>query len=293
MLFTNTKHWAITRVPRRLRFLLSDKAFVEMRYRKRFGRSLNLQQPQTLNEKLNWIKLYDRNPLMTQCADKYAVREIVAKKVGGHLLNELYGIWNSVDEIDFESLPESYVLKATHGSGWNIIVKENSALDRNVAKQKIEKWMRTNYYRYSREWCYKNVKPKIICERYRENEGGQLIDYKFHCFHGKPRLIQVDRDRYTNHTRILYDTRWRPCDFEWEYPRCNEEITPPACLEDMLKTAGMLASDFLFSRIDLYAINESHLFGEISFQPEAGFGRFTPKHWDTELGKLLKLPVEW
>ncbi len=291
-IITSIKYWTIARLPKRFRFLLPDKIAIKMRFRKRFGRELNLKAPQTLNEKLNWQKLYDRNPLMTKCVDKYAVREIVEEKIGGHILNELYGVWENVDEIDFNSLPESYVLKTTHGSGWNVIVNKNSDFDINDIKQKLRNWMKKNYYSYSREWCYKNVQPKIICEKYMEDKNGKLVDYKIHCFHGKPQLIQVDLDRYSDHKRALYNIQWEKYNFQWGYPSYEKKLSPPDCLAGMLEIAGALSRDFLYARIDMYDVDGSPFFGEISFQHGAGIEKFIPQHWDADLGKLLKLPIE-
>ncbi len=294
-IFTAIKCWVVLHLPKRLQFLVSDKTAIRARFRKKLGRDLNFEKPKTFNEKLNWSKLYDRNPLMTQCADKYAVREFIQKKIGGRILNELYGVWDNVDEIEFDSLPKSYVLKATHGSGWNIIVKKNSNLNRCEAKRKLKKWLKTNHYnRLSREWVYKNIQPKIICEKYLEDENGQLPDYKFHCFHGNPRLIQVDLDRYTHHKRILYNPEWEKCNFQWgDYPYEKEmTVPPPACLKDMLEISRVLSRGFPFVRIDLYDVKGSPFFSEIGFQPDAGFAKFTPEHWDAEFGKLLELPVK-
>lgn len=288
----NLTHLAILCIPKRLQFLVSDETFLRSRFRYKSGREMNLQNPKTFNEKIQWIKLHDRNSLMTQCADKYAVREVIEKKVGTHILNELYGVFEDPNEIDFDSLPESFVLKATSGSGWNMIVKDKSGFDREKAMKEMKKWISTNYYVKRREWAYKNILPRIICEKYMEDKDGSLPDYKFFCFNGVPRFIQVDLDRYTEHKRAFYDTKWQRVDFSLQYPIYEREIEPPNSLGGMLEIASKLSSEFLFVRVDMYDFNGKPIFGELSFYPEAGFGKFSPDCWDAKFGTFLKLPFE-
>ena len=274
-----------------LQSLLSDETYLRLRFRFKFGWDINLQNPITFNEKIQWMKLYDRNPLMTQYADKYEVRKVVESKVGPHILNELYGVFKSTDEIDFDLFPESFVLKATHGCEWNIIVKNKSKLDTKKAKKKMNQWISTNYYIKRREWAYKNIPPRIICEKYLENKNGSLLDYKFFCFNGTPHLIQVDVDRHTEHKRVFYNTQWRRADFSLKYPTYEEEVEPPNSLKDMLEIARVLSSAFTFARVDMYDVNGRVVFGEVTFYPKAGFGKFSPDYLDTKLGYLLQLPT--
>ena len=274
--------------------LLPDQTLVRLEFMYNHGKFPNLKNPRSFNEKIQWIKLYDRNPLMTSYADKYEVRKIVEKKIGSHILNELYGVFESPDEIDFDSLPESFVLKATHGSGWNIIVRSKSVLEVEKAKKKMKRWLGRNFYTKKREWAYKDIPPRIICEKYMENKDGSLNDYKFYCFNGKPLFMQVDFDRYSGHSRAFYNPEWQKLDFfiakSGEVRRCEEEHKRPDSLTDMVEIASALSSDFAFARVDLYEVNGKTVFGEVTFYPKNGGGRFSPEYRDTEFGDLLRLP---
>lgn len=274
--------------------LLPDEALVRLEFIYNFGKFLNLKNPKTFNEKIQWIKLYEKNPLMTLYADKYEVRKVVEKKFGPHILNELYGVFESPDEIDFDSLPESFVLKATHGSGWNIIVKNKLVFEREKAKKKMRKWLGRNFYTKKREWAYKNIPPRIVCEKYMENKDGSLNDYKFYCFNGDPLFIQVDFDRYTGHGRVFYNPEWQKLDFFLAKSRkvrhYEEELERPDSLTDMTEIARVLSSDFTFARIDMYEVEGKAVFGEVTFYPKNGGGRFSPEYRDMEFGDLLRLP---
>ena len=278
----------LTRIlPRRLR---TDKMVIARRYERTFGKPINWKQPTTFNEKLQWLKIHHRDPLMTQCSDKYAVREYVRGKVGADVLNELHGVWDDVARIDFESLPDSYALKATHGCGWNVVVQNKSTLDVAATRRQLKQWLKTNYAAYAREWVYKNIPPKIICEKYLQDNAGELLDYKFFCFNGKPEFIQVDIDRYTNHTRAMFNPQWQQLDVEYTYPKTAKAIPIPPKLPEMLHTAAALSNDFPFVRVDLYNVDGRIIFGELTFYPEAGFGQFRPACWDEKFGKMLTLP---
>ena len=278
---------------RLIRPFLDDEAVARFAFRDRFDKSLSLETPKTFNEKIQWIKLYDRNPLMKLYADKYEVRKIVQNKIGGHILNKLYGVFQSVDEIDFNLLPESFVLKATHGSGWNIIVKNKSELDIKETKKKMKKWLETDYYKRTREWSYKNILPRIVCEKYMENKDGSLIDYKFFCFNGTPLFIQVDLDRYIGHTRAFYTVEWEKLDFYMVNRSCvyhEKEVKKPDSLIDMIKIAQVLSSIFTFARVDMYDVHGKVVFGEVTFYPGGGWEKFSQERWDLEFGNLLQLP---
>ena len=273
--------------------LLNDRTLVRLEFIYNHGKFLNLANPKTFNEKIQWIKLYDRNPLMTLYADKYEVRKIVEKKIGPHVLNELYGVFESPDEIDFDSLPESFVLKATHGSGWNIIVKNKSVLKRKKAKKRMKKWLGRSFYTKKREWAYKDILPRIVCEKYMQNEDGSLNDYKFYCFNGEPLFIQADFNKYSGHGRAFYDSEWQKLDFflakNRKVRRYEEDFKRPDSLTDMVQIAGALSSDFAFARVDLYEFEGKTVFGEVTFYPKNGGGRFSPEYWDAEFGDLLRL----
>ena len=284
-------------VARSLLRLLPDEMLVRLEFLYNLGRFPDLKNPRTLNEKIQWIKLHDRNPLMTLYTDKYEVRKIVEKKIGSHILNELYGIFETPDEIDFDSLPESFVLKATHGSGWNMIVKNKSVLETEKAKKKMKKWLGRNFYTKKREWAYKDIPPRIICEKYLENKDGSLNDYKFYCFNGNPHFIQVDVDRYTGHSRAYYSLEWQKLDFfmvkntkKKKILRYEKELKRPESLTDMVEIVRTLSSDFRFARVDMYDVDEKAVFGEVTFYPSNGGGKFSPEHMDVEFGNLIPIP---
>ena len=275
-----------------LRFLLSETDYIEAMFYRRMGYDITISPdrptPPTFNAKLQWMKLYYRNPLMTLCADKYAVRKFVDEKAGSHILNELYGVFESADEIDFNSFPQSFVLKATHGSGWNIIVKNQPELDTEEARSRMRKWLATNYYDKQKEWCYKDIPPKIVCERYLQAKNGLLPDYKFFCFGGKPLFIQVDTDRFTEHKRCFYNPDWEKQEFGLKYPLYEKDVEKPQCLNEMLEIARALSAPFPFARVDLYEVNGKPVFGEITLYPGNGLERFSPERWDAKLGGLIK-----
>ena len=288
--YQRLKKWLYKRL---IRPFLDDETVVRFAFRNRFGKPLNLTSPKSFNEKMQWIKLYDRNPLMKLYADKYEVRKIVEDKVGSTTLNELYGVFKSVEEIDFDSLPQSFILKVTHGSGWNVIVKNKSVLDIKKTKKKMRKWMAADYYKRTREWSYKHILPRIVCEKYMENKDGSLIDYKLFCFNGTPLFIQVDLDRYTGHTRAFYTVKWQKLDFLIVNKSCSyheKEVKRPNSLMDMIEIAEALSNGFTFARVDMYDVDGKAVFGEVTFYPGGGWERFSPERWDVELGNLLQLP---
>ena len=275
-------------LPRRLR---SDKMLIAIRFQSKFGRPINWKQPTTFNEKLQWLKIHHRDPLMTQCADKYAVREYVCGKVGADVLNELHGVWDDAARIDFESLPDKYVLKATHGSAWIIVVPDKSALDVAATRRQLKHWLKTDFSVHAREWVYKNITPKIICEKYLQNNAGELFDYRFYCFNGNPKFIQVDVDMLTNPSRAMFNLQWQQLDCQYHYyPKATRAIPAPPNLPEMLHTAAALSKDFPFVRVDLYDIDGRIVFGELTFYPIAGFGAFRPACWDEKFGAMLTLP---
>lgn len=222
--------------------LLSDRKIIEQSYKTRFGKKPNLENPQTFNEKLQWLKLYWRKSLMTRCADKRSVREYVSEEGLNDILIEAYGVYERAENIDISSLPKRFVLKASHGSGWNIICKDKNTMDWEAELDKIRKWLKDNYYYYGREWVYKKIKPCIVCEKYLEGENGQPPDdYKIFCFNGRPRIIQVDTNRFINHKRNMYDVKWNLLDFKLFYPNDEKSIQKPENLNQMLEIAEKLA----------------------------------------------------
>lgn len=248
---------------------------------------LNLRTPQTFTEKLNWLKFSHKFPEAEAMADKFRVRQIIKDQLGEELLIPLLGIYKSPEHIDYDLLPDKFVLKATHGSGWNIICHDKETLQPQIVERKFKRWLSMNPYYLSREWQYKNIVPKILCEEYLSDN---LNDYKLFCFHGKVKYIQVDVDRFTSHTRNIYDTNWNLLDWEITYPRHRKSIAKPAKLDYMIRISETLAADFIFVRIDLYHHLNRIYFGEITFFPEGGAGPFDSYNSDLKFGEGLRVP---
>lgn len=260
-------------------------------YKKRTGKNLNLGNPKTFNEKIQWLKLYDNSPLKTKLADKYLVREWIEEQIGSKYLIPLLGVWNNFDEIDFDKLPEKFVLKANHGSHWNIIVKDKSKLDKSKAKKKFDKWMARDYaFKAGLELQYKGIKPKIIAEKFIEDTNGELNDYKIMCFNGEPKFVWVDCGRYSNHTKNIYDLDWNLQPFKMTYPISKTPIARPENLDKMIELAKILCKDFAFVRVDFYNVDGKIYFGEMTFTSMSGTDKFEPEKYDLELGNMLTLP---
>lgn len=271
---------------------IPDEMYVKMRYYAHFGVRLDLKCPKTFNEKLQWLKLNDRNPRYTKLVDKYEVKKYISEVIGSKYVIPLLGVWDTFDDIDFKSFPEQFVLKCTHDSGGIVICKDKKNFDINEAKKKLEKSLKENFFYWGREWPYKDVKPRIIAEQYMVDESGtELKDYKVLCFNGTPKLIDVDYNRYVHHMRNLYTTDWKYINAEIEYPTNHEKlIERPEKLDEMLQIASKLSKDIPFVRVDFYVINNQIYFGEMTFYHESGIGRFRPESFDYELGKMICLP---
>lgn len=283
---------AYNRISVALAARIPDRLAIEWRYWRHIGRRLNLSNPQTFDEKLHWLNLYDQDPMRTRLADKYASREVVAARIGPDSLNELYGVWDRAQDVPFHDLPSSFVLKVSAGCGWNILCPDKAKLDVNDARARLDGWLRTNYYLRYRERPYRDMKPRIICERYLGDPAGEPpTDFKFFCFGGEPRFVQVDTDRYTRHARKMFDLSWRPAPFIiGRYPPCRTEIPRPANLDRMIADAAILSAGFPFARVDFYSIDNRTLFGEMTWFPSAGYNFFRPGSWALKLGHMIRLP---
>ena len=271
--------------------LISDEKAVKKYYKKKSGKELDLNKPQTFSEKLNWYKLNDRNPLMAQCADKVAVREYVTEKGYADCLNEVYGVYDRVQDIDYDSLPNQFVIKAAHGSHMNYIVKDKSTFDWKHAKKMMKTWLHQDIYWSGREWVYRNIPKRIIIEKYLEDETGELRDYKFFCFNGKPQFMQLEVGRYTAfNTRNFYDVEWNLLPFGKEIPH-NPDIVveKPHMFDEMIDLATILCKPFQFVRVDLYQANNKMYFGELTFFPAGGASDFVPSEYDNIVGNMWKL----
>lgn len=264
----------------------SDLVYTIRRYRQTFGRWPNLLRPKTFNEWINHKKLFDRNPLLTLLADKYQVREYVRERVGEEILTRLYLVTEDPEEIDFARLPDRFVIKTTHGSTWNILVPNKQEVDERAVKDQCAEWLRQNYYTMGREWAYKNIKPRIIVEEFLGDESGEApCDFKFFCFGGVVKFIQVDADRFRGHKRDLYDTSWnrlnvRTC----SYRNLDKALPKPEKLDEMMFIAQRLADGLDFVRVDLYDINGRIYFGEMTNYPDNGFSRIEPDEYDFIFG---------
>ncbi|WP_404429629.1 ATP-grasp fold amidoligase family protein [Sutcliffiella horikoshii] len=272
--------------------LITDEKLISEQFKNQVGRELDLNNPVYFNDKLQWLKLNWRDPLASKCADKYEVRDFVKKTIGDQYLNKLYAVYESVDEIDIEKLPNSFVLKGTHGSGFNIICKDKRKIDWDDAFKTMRRWLRKSYYLHKREWVYKDIKPRIVCEKYlQEDNTGQLKDYKLHCFNGEPQIIQVDFDRYKGHKKNLYDAEWNFMEVEFNYPYDKDFIIErPKKLDEMIHLSRLLSKHFSYARVDFYLIDDKLIFGEITFFPASGMGKFIPQQFERQMGDLLTLP---
>ena len=266
------------------------KQYIINQFIQQMGYTPNIDNPKTFNEKMQWLKLYYQDPLMTKCADKYAVRNYVSKVIGEDYLIPLLGIYDNVGDIDFNSLPKEFVLKLNNGSGEIIICKDKSLLVIDDVKSRLDQWLKpeTNHYYYSYEWCYKNIKSKIVCEKYL-NSNEELLDYKFMCFHGEVKLLYTCSDRSRNLKVDFYDLEWNKLPFKRDYPNSNKVIEKPKNFGAMIKIAETLSQAFPFVRADLYEFENKVYFGELTFHPGNGMKRFEPIEWDYKLGEYLKL----
>ncbi|MDN6291153.1 MAG: hypothetical protein L0J63_12865 [Tetragenococcus koreensis] len=270
---------------------LSDESFVRLEYKLKMKEELNLESPERYNEKLQWLKLYDHDPLYTDLVDKFEVRKHVEKLIGKDYLIPSYGVYNDYDEIDFDSLPDQFVLKPTHASGDVFLCKDKSTIDHQKLKKEIDRWLHKNYYNYHREWPYKNVKPRIVCEKFMIEQGSDRIkDYKFFCFNGKAEYMFVASDRGTNTKFDFYDREFNHLNLKQHYLKSDTAMPKPANYEKMLKLSEQLSVGFPHVRIDFYSINGRIYFGEFTFYHFSGFEAFVPDSFDFKLGSLLKLP---
>ncbi|WP_457617690.1 ATP-grasp fold amidoligase family protein [Lutibacter sp.] len=252
----------------------------------------NLKNPTLFSEKMQWLKLYYHNPNMEIAADKYEVRNFIKQKGYANLLNKLIQVFEKVEDIQLDKLPEKFVLKASHGSSWNLIVNNKSKINWFLWKRILKSWLKHNIFWNGREWVYKNSKPRLVCEAYLEDKSGALMDYKFHCFHGKPMFIQANNGRGQKvHAQNFYDLNWKLAPFGKDLtPLPEVNIPKPHCFKEMLKIAKDLAAEFLYVRVDFYEVNKKIIFGELTFFPASGMPDFKPPEYDKIWGDFLILP---
>lgn len=289
----NPRRFAIAAL-RKVSFLFSDKTYVKIQYFLHFKKKLDLIDPRTFNEKIQWLKLYDRKNEYTQMVDKAAAKDYVKSVIGEEYLIPTIGVYNKFDDIDFNKLPEQFVLKCTHNSGGVVICKDKKKLNIEEAKKVISKSLKKDFYKQTREWPYKNVCHRIICEKYMVDESGlELKDYKFFCFNGKVKFLKIDFNRQIGHRANYYDVNFNLLEFgETVCPPCfDRHFEKPLNFEKMICLAERLSKNIPFVRVDLYNINGNVFFGEITFYPNSGWGTFVPYCYDEILGKMIKLPL--
>ena len=272
---------------------IGDRTYLKIKYRLIFGKKLNLQKPDTFNEKIQWLKLNDRKDIYTKMVDKFEAKKIVANIIGDEYIIPTLGVWNTFEQIDFNKLPNQFVLKPTHTSGNVFICKDKSTIEFNTLKKMVKKWMKRQYYYYQREWPYKNIKPRIIAEQFMEaDDKKELNDYKIFCFNGVAKIILVCSNRKGLFKNTdFFDTEWNLLPFTRERHTNNiNGIDRPMNLNKMVDIANKLSKNIPFVRVDLYEINRKVYFGELTFYPSTGFEGFEPEEWDKNLGEMLELP---
>lgn len=280
---------------------MPDKQYLKMTYRIKHGVKLNLDAPETFNEKIQWLKVYDRKPLYTTMVDKYEAKAYVAGIIGQEHIIPTLGVWDHFDDIDFSNLPDQFVLKCTHDSGGVVICRDKNSLDREKARRKLERSLENNYYRLSREWPYKNVRRRILAEAYMEDNAVQadsdgkknLTDYKFFCFNGEPKLLYISTGLENHSTAKIsfYDLDGKEMPFHRKDYAPYHDAAIPANFGELRDAASKIAAEVgsPFVRVDLYSINGMVYFSEITFSPCGGNIPFDPESADGELGKWLKI----
>lgn len=290
---SDPKRWYAFLADRGLLNWMPDEVYLKMAFRLNMGKKLDLKNPKTFNEKLQWLKLYDRKPIYTTMVDKYAVKKYVADLIGEEYIIPTLGVWDSFDEIDFDSLPDQFVLKCTHDSGGLVICRDKSKLDIKAAKAKIEKCLKCKYYWGTREWPYKDVKPRIIAEKYmQDTKDDALTDYKFFCFDGVPKVMYISKDHGRDPRTDFFDMDFNHLPIKARDP--HAEVTPqrPEQFDQMRCLAETLSEGLLHLRVDFYIVNEKVYIGELTFYHMSGMTEFTPHEWNVKMGSWINLPIE-
>lgn len=252
--------------------IIPDRAYIQMYYFAHFKKFCNLKNPKTYNEKLNWLKLHDKNPIYTRIVDKFEAKEYVKDIIGDQYIIPTLGVWDNFDDIDFDELPQQFVLKCTHDSEGLVIVKDKDKLDKEMAKNKIESALKQNFFYIGREWPYKNVKPRIIAEKYMEDHiDGELRDYKFFCFDGEPKAMFVASDRASDNVKFDYfDLNFNHLDIKQKYPHAEQPLRKPVTFEKMIELSKVLSKGFPHVRVDFYEVDGQLYFGELTFYHFSG-----------------------
>ena len=271
---------------------LPDEAFTKLKFRYIMGYPLDLKSPKTFNEKLQWLKLYNTDPIYDTLVDKYRVKQYVADRIGEKYIVPTYGVWDSFDEIDFDSLPGSFALKCNHDSGGLYLVPDKSLMDMNAARRKIQGCLDYNYYWHSREKVYKNIKPRVLAEKYLVGGEHGMTDYKFYCFNGKPEFIYVSvgLDDHTTALISFLTLDWQFAPFQRiDYKGFDKLPKKPEHLDEMTEIAATLSKGHKFVRIDLYEYEDQVYFSEYTVIPNGGFMKFVPEEYDLKIGQMIDL----
>lgn len=292
--FPKSYIWHSTRIFRRHARMndAEKKDEIQRLYKHYLGRDLNWTSLTRYSEKMQWKKLYYINPFEKIASDKYAVRQFVAEKIGEEYLIPLIGVWDKFEDIDFDSLPEQFVLKTTHSSSNNIIIRDKKSFDKEFSALMFRLWLSVDYAYASFEMNYKDIPRRIIAEKYMQDSKGELPDYKFMCFDGKPYCCWVDEGRFTNHTRDIFDMNWTLLPFTDRFPNSGNPISRPQNFDKMIEIVSTLSEGFSHVRVDLYNIDGNIYFGELTFCESSGFCKFEPDDYDVLLGSLWNLPIE-
>lgn len=278
---------------------LSDVTYLKWEYYLRTGKHLDLDHPKTFNEKIQWLKLHNTSEECTRSVDKYEVRQLIAEKIGGEYLIPKLGCWESFEDIDFDKLPNQFVLKCTHDSGSVVICRDKSSFNKRAAMAKLETAMKHNFFWRGREYPYKNVKPRIICERLmKDNKSDDLVDYKFFCFDGQPKVLFYASERFTSKDKVakfdFYDMDLNHMPIKSKGHE-NSAILPavsPKIFTKMKELCCVLSAGYPHVRVDFYVINDKIYFGEITFHHDGGFVQLEPEEWNTTFGNWIKLPTD-
>ncbi len=290
-LFKNNKAIFIFAIIQKLGIFIPDKLYLQLLFRCKMGCWLNLRNPRSFNEKLQWLKLYNRNPLYTTLVDKFAVKKWVAEKIGEEHIIPTLGVWENAHNIDFDNLPNQFVLKTTNGGGGDVILcNDKLSLDKENAINHLNRSLKKNIYKTLGEWPYKNVIPRIIAEQFITDGNESLIDYKVLCFDGEPKLVEVHEGRFKVHTQDFYDIEWKHLPIIQGTPLSGRIIEKPFFLDEMLNLSRRIAQNMPHVRVDWYFASNKLLFGEMTFFDASGFDAFEPREYEVLMGRWITLP---
>ena len=275
-----------------IQVFVPDRFYLKLQYRNFLGKKLNLDNPATYNEKIQWLKLYDRKPEYTQMVDKYEVKNYIRNTIGEDYLIPLLGVYSAFDEIDFAVLPDQFVLKPNHTSGDVYICRDKKTIDYKQLRRDVERWLKRRYYWAHREWPYKNVIPRIICEQFISEDNTVPDDYKVLCFNGKAKLIEVHMDRFENHLQDFYDADWEKTGISQGFESTERLYEKPIVFEKMISLSETLARDMRHVRIDWFIVRDMLYFGEITFYDGSGLVPFDDEKDDYMLGSWINLPIK-